>query len=111
MYQNVYIDKKDKIIHLWDDTDGYKQLEFTNYAYRKKSNGNYTSIYGDKLEKIYDFNYMEPDLFESDFPHETKVLIYLYLNSIRLFQVSLRNNKNSSIYRISLNVNFNCIFK
>jgi DNA polymerase elongation subunit (family B) len=75
MYQNIFIDKKENVVHLWDDEKGYVTFPFRNYAYRKSPNGIYRSIYGDKLEKVYNFNPRDPSLFESDVPMETRILI------------------------------------
>jgi len=81
MYQNIFIDKKENIVHLWDDEKGYVTFPFRHYAYRKSPNGIYRSIYGDKLEKIYNFNPRDPSLFESDVPTETRILIDAYEDS------------------------------
>jgi len=81
MYQNIFIDKKDNTVHLWDDEKGYVTFPFRNYAYRKNPSGTYRSIYGDKLEKIYNFNPRDPSLFESDVPLETRILIDAYEES------------------------------
>jgi DNA polymerase elongation subunit (family B) len=81
MYQNIFIDKKENIVYLWDDVKGLLKFPFRNYAYRKNPNGIYRSIYGDKLEKIYNFNPRDPSLFESDVPLETRILIDAYENS------------------------------
>jgi len=81
MYQNIFIDKKENVVHLWDDEKGYVTFPFRNYAYRKSPNGIYRSIYGDKLEKIYNFNPRDPSLFESDVPMETRILIDAYEDS------------------------------
>ena len=81
MYQNIFIDKKENVVHLWDDEKGYVTFPFRNYAYRKSPNGIYRSIYGDKLEKIYNFNPRDPSLFESDVPIETRILIDAYEDS------------------------------
>ena len=81
MYQNIFIDRKDNQVHLWDDEKGYLKFPFRNYAYRKNSSGTYTSIYGDKLEKVYNFNPRDPSLFESDVPIETRILIDAYEDS------------------------------
>jgi DNA polymerase elongation subunit (family B) len=81
MYQNIFIDKKENVVHLWDDEKGYVTFPFRNYAYRKSPNGIYRSIYGDKLEKIYNFNPRDPSLFESDVPMETRILIDAYEES------------------------------
>jgi len=81
MYQNIFIDRKDNQIHLWDDEKGYLKFPFRNYAYRKSASGTYTSIYGDKLEKVYNFNPRDPSLYESDVPLETRILIDAYEDS------------------------------
>jgi DNA polymerase elongation subunit (family B) len=81
MYQNIFIDKKENVVHLWDDQKGLLKFPFRNYAYRKSPNGIYRSIYGDKLEKVYNFNPRDPSLFESDVPMETRILIDAYEDS------------------------------
>ena len=81
MYQNIFVSKKDNIIHLWDDTKGYVTIPYRPYAYRKREGGMYRSIYGDELEKVYKFNSKDPSLFESDVPAETRVLIDAYENN------------------------------
>lgn len=79
MYKNIFYDKTKNIVHLWDSESGYKNFEYVPYAYRKKTNGRYISIFGDALEKVYKFNSRYDDsLFESDVPVETRVLIDLY---------------------------------
>ena len=78
MYQNIFVSKKDNIIHLWDDTKGHVTIPYRPYAYRKREGGMYRSIYGDELEKVYKFNPKDPSLFESDVPAETRVLIDAY---------------------------------
>lgn len=81
MYQNIFVDKKENLVYLWDDQKGLLKFPFRNYAYRKSSNGSYRSIYGDKLEKIYNFNPRDPSLFESDVPTDTRILIDAYEDS------------------------------
>jgi len=81
MYQNIFVSKKDNIIHLWDDTNGYVTIPYRPYAYRKREGGMYRSIYGDELEKVYKFNPKDPSLFESDVPAETRCLIDAYEDS------------------------------
>jgi len=78
MYQNIYFDKKTNTCHLWDDKKGYTNFVFRPYAYRKRQNGKYKSIFGDDLEKVYSFNPKDPSLFESDVPIETRILIDAY---------------------------------
>lgn len=81
MYQNIYVDRKRSIIHLWDDEAGYQTAPFQNYAFRKRETGKYKSIYGDRLEKVTYFNPQDPSLFESDVPLDTKFLIDVYQDS------------------------------
>jgi DNA polymerase elongation subunit (family B) len=81
MYQNIFVERKTKTVHLWDDQIGYQTLPLQNYAYRKRSGGRYKSIYGDELEKVTWFDPRDPSLFEADVPMETKVLIDIYAES------------------------------
>ena len=81
MYKNIFIDRKENHVHLWDDERGHLEFPFRNYAFRKSASGTFSSIYGDKLEKIYNFNPRDPSLFESDVPLETRILIDAYEDS------------------------------
>lgn len=66
---------------MWDSVRGYTTFPYTKYAYERAQNGQYTSIYGDKLEKIYKFQKDDPTLFESDVPETTRALVDLYGDS------------------------------
>jgi len=81
LYQNVYYQREKNLIHLWDDTRGYSAFPYTRYAYERAQKGEYESIYGDKLTKIYKFSKDDPDLFESDVPETTRALVDLYSDS------------------------------
>lgn len=81
MYQAIYCDRKSSTVHLWDDTNGYISFKYKPHAYKKSRNGKYTSIYGDKLERIEKYNPKDTTLFESDVPWDTKVLIDAYSES------------------------------
>lgn len=81
MYQNVFYDKGTKIAHIWDDEKGHITFPFSPYAYRKSSNGAYTSLFGDKLEKITYFDREDPTLFESDVAETTRILVDTYTDS------------------------------
>ena len=81
MYQNIYYQREKNLIHLWDDTRGYSSFPYTRYAYEPAERGEYTSIYGDKLTKIYKFTKDDPNLFESDVPETTRALVDLYSES------------------------------
>ena len=47
MYQNIFFDNITKKIHLWDDTSGYRGIQYKKYAYVKDSYGQSVSLYGD----------------------------------------------------------------
>ena len=78
MYQNIFVNKKDHTIYLWDDKKGLVTYKNKPYAYKKSPNGMYRSMYGDKLEKVTRYRYEDTGLFESDVPTETRNLIDLY---------------------------------
>jgi len=66
-------------MHLWDDERGYTTFPYRKYAYKKDPYGQYRSMYGDKLSKIGKWEKDEAeDLFESDVPETTRVLVDIY---------------------------------
>jgi DNA polymerase elongation subunit (family B) len=81
MYQNVYYQREKNLVHLWDDKQGYRTFPYTRYAYEKAQRGEYTTLYGDKVTKIYKFKKDDADLFESDVPETTRVLVDTYTDS------------------------------
>ena len=81
MYQNIFISKKDNIVHLWDDEKGYSTFPLTKYAYKRKAGGEFKSIYGDELQKVYNFSDNDNDIFESDVPSDIRVLLDMYPDS------------------------------
>jgi DNA polymerase elongation subunit (family B) len=81
LYQNAYYQREKNLIHIWDDTRGYFSMPYTRYAYERAERGEYQSIYGDRLTKIYKFKNDDPDLFESDVPETTRALVDLYSES------------------------------
>lgn len=81
MYQNIYYQREKNLIHLWDDTQGYRAFPYTRYAYEPAERGEYESIYGDKLTKIYKYSKEDTNLFESDVPETTRALVDLYSES------------------------------
>ncbi len=79
MYQNIFFERQRNLIHLWDDTIGYRTFPYKKYAYVKDPNGEYTSMHGDRLTKVYKWEKdSEEELFESDVPETTRVLVDLY---------------------------------
>ena len=81
MYQNIFIDKKNSSVHLWDDEKGYKQFPLRRYAYRRQRGGSYKSLYGDELEIVTAFDERDPSLFEADVAPEMRVLLDQYKDS------------------------------
>ena len=53
----------------------------TLVIYEPAERGEFRSIYGDKLTKIYKFKKDDPNLFESDVPETTRALVDLYSDS------------------------------
>jgi DNA polymerase elongation subunit (family B) len=66
-------------MHLWDDETGYSTMPYRKYAYKKDPHGQFRSMYGDKLTRIGKWEKDEAeDLFESDVPETTRVLVDMY---------------------------------
>ena len=82
MYQNVYYEKENGIIHCWDDQKGYFTSKYRRYAYVRDGNGSFTSIHGERLKKI---NFWKQEdnlkLYESDVNEMTRFLIDQYGDS------------------------------
>ena len=81
MYQNAYYQREKNLVHIWDDKLGYRSFPYTRYAYEKTANGEYTTLYGDKVTKIYKYTKDDVNLFESDVPETTRVLVDTYTDS------------------------------
>ena len=83
MYQNIYYERSKNLIHLWDDTTGYSTMPYRKYAYKKDPHGQHLSMYGDKLTRISKWEKEDSDdLFESDIPETTRVLVDMYDNDL-----------------------------
>jgi len=79
MYQNIFFERNRNLIHLWDDTLGYRTFPYKKYAYVKDPNGECQSMHGDRLTKVYKWEKDSgEELFESDVPETTRVLVDLY---------------------------------
>lgn len=79
-FQNIYVDRRNEIVHLWDDKKGKVQfpLAAIRYAYKKKAGGEFRSLYGDELEEVMYYADNDPDFLESDVPIEVKTLSRVY---------------------------------
>ena len=83
MYQNIYYERQKNLIHLWDDESGYQTFPYRKYAYKRDTHGEYLSMYGDKLSKVGKWEKEDAeDLFESDVPETTRVLVDIYDNDL-----------------------------
>jgi len=85
-YQNIYVKRTKAIseVHLWDDGGGYSKFIHKPYAYLKSPSGTYRSLYGDKLKKVNFWtgeDLQKGNVFESDVPIETRVLVDIYKDS------------------------------
>jgi DNA polymerase elongation subunit (family B) len=71
------------MVLLWDDKRGKIEfpLQAIKYAYKKSPTGEYTTLYGDKVEEVQYYQDGDPNLFESDVSDEVKVLSRLYEDS------------------------------
>lgn len=78
MYQNIFVKTNTNQAWIWDDERGLIHFEYTPYAYKKDPNGKYTSLYGEKLSRITNFVKNDPELFESDVPETTRLLVDMY---------------------------------
>lgn len=82
MYTATYYDKDNRIVHLWDDTRGYIKVPYRRYGFVKDPNGDFKTLFGDRVKKIYSGlrDYDPEDIFESDIRAETRILVDMYLN-------------------------------
>ena len=51
MYQNIFYERTQNLIHLWDDKNGYQTFPYRKYAYKKDPYGQHTSMHGDRLTR------------------------------------------------------------
>lgn len=84
MYQNIYFDRFNNEIHLWDDTEGYHRLEYTPYAYIEDPHGNYKTMHGKTVKKCTTWSKDAEAIgtvYEYDIQPEMRMLIDLYDDS------------------------------
>jgi DNA polymerase elongation subunit (family B) len=78
MYKSIYYETYKELLHLWDDELGYVCRKYKNFAFAKNEYGKYQTMHGQKVDKIYQFEYDNPSHYEADLSAETKILIELY---------------------------------
>ena len=78
MYQASGYDKKNEIMHIWDDELGHQKFPFKPYGYLPDQNGQYKSLNGTRLKRVNSNLKNNPDSYESDLNEEVRMLIDLY---------------------------------
>lgn len=84
MYKNLYNDRKNSRIVIWDDKLSEPAIiphARLQYAYRKSPTGTYKSMFGDTLERTTYVNPKDASLFESDVPIDTRACVEGYYDS------------------------------
>ena len=81
MYQAISYDKKNNIMHVWDDELGHQKFPFQPYAYLPDSEGDFQSLDGVRLTQVAGNHKDNPKAYESDINEEIRTLIDLYYES------------------------------
>lgn len=84
MYQNIYFDRFNDEIHLWDDQEGYHCLKNTPYAYVRDPRGKYKAMDGHSVSKVTTWDEAGEAtgvVYEFDVRPEMRMLIDLYDDS------------------------------
>jgi DNA polymerase elongation subunit (family B) len=81
MYQAIGYDKKNGIMHVWDDELGHQKFPFKPYAYLPDPDGEYKSLDGTHLTLVPGNHKDNSKAYESDLNEEVRTLIDLYYES------------------------------
>jgi DNA polymerase elongation subunit (family B) len=81
MYQNIAYDKRNNIMHVFDDELGHQKFNFQPYAYLPDANGDFRSLDGTTLTRVAGNHKDNPKAYESDLNEEVRTLIDLYYES------------------------------
>ena len=65
MYQAIAYHKNTNTVHIWDDHKGHIKVKYKPYAYRKSSYGKYVALDGTLVDKVFDFDPHDKNLYES----------------------------------------------
>lgn len=106
MYNRIFYDRYNEIIHLWDDIKGYSKFPYEPYAYISDVKGDKLTMSGIPVKKTTMWNSTAEDLgliFEGDVQPEMRTLIDLYGDSdeiannlIMYFDIEVRKNEKYS---------------
>jgi DNA polymerase elongation subunit (family B) len=81
MFQNIYYDRFNEEIHLWDDELGYNRFPYKKYAYLVDPDGKYKTMDGKNVRKVTSWSKDAETLgmvYEGDVKPEMRTLIDLY---------------------------------
>jgi len=81
MFQGIGYDKKNNIMHVWDDELGHQKFSFQPYAYLPDDNGAHVSLDGTRLSQVPGNHKDNRTAYESDLNEEMRTLIDLYYES------------------------------
>ena len=81
MYQNIFVDRENNMVYLWDDMSGFSTLPYSsfNYCYVPDKSGTWLTMNGKRVSKKYKPRTVFGEKYESDVPAETRILTELYL--------------------------------
>jgi len=77
-YQSIGYDKRNGIMHVWDDEVGHQKFPFQPYGYLPSETGDYQTLDGVRLAKISGNHRDNSKAYESDLNEEVRTLIDLY---------------------------------
>jgi DNA polymerase elongation subunit (family B) len=81
MYKNVYYNREQNEVIVWDDKKGRLNFKYKKYAYIKAPNGKHTALDGNRVEKVYNWDKEDEQrgiIYESDVKPELRILIDNY---------------------------------
>lgn len=84
MYQNIFYDRNNYKVHIWDDKKGHYIVPYQNYAYIKDPRGQLYALDGNPVKKIKRWSKEDEAkgiIYESDITPETRTLVDIYGDS------------------------------
>lgn len=86
MYKNIFYDRGEKIVHLWDDEAGHKKIKPWKYGYGFivcDEDTGWKNLHGQNVKRVdKKWDYEPSELYESDVKTEYRILLDEYLNKI-----------------------------
>ena len=81
MYVGIYYERRKKLLHVWDDDNGYTKKKAANHAYKLDSGGTHVSLFGDNVSRVTkwtDTDLRDNLIYESDVKPEIRYLVDTY---------------------------------